>query len=116
MSKTLKEMVEFLSNHQFVKITNTADFPELSNDTTTILKNFGLPSLAGRSYPDIVSTGKLTRFKPRIIEIGFLTIPELGVKFCIDLDNNEQIIISDTEANSITVVNKSLKKFIECKY
>ena len=114
MSKTLKEMVEFLSTDHFIKITNTADFPQLSSETREILKTLGLPSSDG-SYPDLISTGKLKLFKPRIIEIGFLKIPELGVKFCIDLENNEQIIVYDTN-NTITKVNSSLKKFIECKY
>ena len=117
MSKTLKEMVEFLSTDHFVKITNTADFPQLSSETREILKTLGLPS-SGGSYPDLISTGKLSLFKPGIIEIGFIKNSVFGIKYCIDLNNNEQIIRYDTntKTDNIAIVNKSLKKFIECKY
>jgi len=116
MSKTLKEMVEFLSTDHFIKITNTAEFPQISSETKEILKTYGLPSIERGSYPNIVSIGKLFLNSSNLIEIGIFPNVDPIPKYYIDISNDERIIYYNPFSNETTVVNSSLKKFIECKY
>lgn len=114
MPPSLPEMITYLADDHFIKITNTDDFPQLSEETRDILKNYGLPGKEGTTQ-DIVTTGKLSWYKPHLVEIGFLKYKDLGPKYCIDLEHNERIVFVDHEGE-ISPVNTSLRKFLECKY
>jgi len=108
------EMITYLADDHFIKITNTDDFPQLSEETRDILKNYGLPGKEGITQ-DIVTTGQLSWYKPHLVEIGYLKYKDLGPRYCIDLENNERVVYIK-ENGEISPVNSSLRKFLECKY
>jgi len=114
MSIKLDEIVTFLERDKFLKITNTEAFPELSQETKNILKNYGIPSNERGSYPRIVADGTLKKFKSNLIEFGIFPVTES--KFCIDISDGEKIVFFDIPTQEIDVVNSSLRKFLECKY
>lgn len=116
MSIKLQEIVTLLEQDNFLKITNTEAFPELSQETKNILKNYGLPTDEYGTYPRIVTDGTLKRFNSNLIEIGTLKGYEDFPKYCIDISDGEKIISYDVTTHEIRIVNSSLRKFLECKY
>jgi hypothetical protein len=114
MSIQLETIVKLLERDKFLKVTNTEDFPELSQETRNILKNYGLPTYEYGTYPRIVTDGKLKRFTNDLIEIGIF--PVMEDKYCIDISDGEKVVSYDLPTQEIRVVNSSLKKFLECKY
>ena len=114
MNITLDEIVTLLETDKFLKITNTDAFPELSQETKNVLKNYGIPTDEYGTYPRIVTDGTLKRFKDNLIEFGIF--PVMEDKFCIDVSDGEKVVFFDTYTQKIDVVNSSLQKFLECKY
>ena len=114
MNITLDEIVTLLERDKFLKITNTEAFPELSQETKNILKNYGIPTEEYGTYPRIVTDGTLKRFKNNLIEFGIF--PVMEDKYCIDIADGEKIVSYDVSTKEIRIVNSSLQKFLECKY
>lgn len=103
-----------MKEDNFLKIVNTESFPELSQETKNIFKNYGLPTDEYRAYPHIVTDSTLKRFKSNLIEIGIF--PAMNDKCCIDIADREKIVFYDVTTREIRIVNSSLRKFLECKY
>lgn len=113
---TLKEKIEYILKDglgQFVKFTNTDDFPMLSSKLRTFLKEVGIYSYH-KGYPYLITDGKLKQFDKNLVQFGELRV--LEHPFCIDIANNEQIVGYDLKDKSTDIINTSIEKYIECLY
>lgn len=109
---TLQEKIEYIGQDKFIKFTNTDDFPQLSSNLRTFLKEIGVFSNR-KGYPYLTTDGKLKKFTDSLIQFGVGVVDD---PFCIDISNNEQIVGYDLKDKSIDVVNSSIEKYIECLY
>ena len=113
---TLEEKIEYILKDglgEFVKFTNTEDFPQLSKKTRTFLKEIGVYSYR-KAYPYLLTDGKLIQFDENLIQFGKSRIMENP--FCIDIGNKERIVGYNLKKKSIHIINSSLEKYIECLY
>ncbi len=113
---TLQEKIEYILKDglgEFVKFTNTDDFPQLSNKLRTFLKEIGVFSYS-KGYPYLLTDGKLVQFDKNLIQFGKSHIME--DPFFIDISNKEQIVGYDLKDKSIDVINSSIEKYIDCLY
>lgn len=59
------------------------------------------------------NTYVLQSISPKLSE---LASNRIGRKLCVDLDNNERLIVFNPQNDEVIVVNSNLKKYIECLY
>lgn len=111
MNITIEQQVNYLGTDKFVKITNTNEFPELSEELKDFLKNTGVYSNK-KSYPFLVCNGKLKKYNETLVQFG---TEVLDTPFCIDVSNNERIVSFDLEGN-MDIDNSSIQKYISWKY
>lgn len=104
---TIDEQISFLREEEFVKYTNTEDFPELPLETRHFLKNYGM-----WTYREFISDGTIKRFKKNLLEIG---VNEIKDKYCIDVKTGA-VVYYDMRDNSVTIYNSSVQKFLEAQY
>jgi hypothetical protein len=109
---TLQEKIEYIGKDNFVKFTNTEDFPQLSNKLKIFLKDIGIYSNR-KGYPYLTTDGKLKKFNDTLIQIGEGIV---GYPYCIDISNKERIVGYDLKDKSLYNVNASIEKYIECLY
>jgi hypothetical protein len=114
MNFSLQATVDFYEADEFVRFTNTDSFPQLSEQTRHILKNYGLPGIKAYSYPSITTDGWIRPFQPGIFEVA--TFPDLGHKYCLDTSQHERFFLWDIKTGYIATINSSLLKFFECLY
>jgi hypothetical protein len=107
----IKAQVKYLGEENFVKFTNTKDFPGLSAETADFLKNIGVYS-ERYGLPSINTNGVLKQFKSNLIEFGTSRIDH---KYCIDIAT-QNIIHYDIDDNSQVILNSSLKTLLMVQY
>lgn len=107
----IESISKYIGKNFFIKFSNTEDFPELSDETTKILKVYGLINHE-RIYPFLTTDGVLKRVNDHLVQVG---VDLVGKPFCIDT-TSDQLVLFNTKTNITKVTNSSIKKHLETKY
>ena len=116
MNATIEQMIDYLGKGRFVKFTNTNDFPELSEEVRSFLRNYGLDIDQRNGYPILMTDGKLKQFKDGLVEIGIFPDLKLVPKYCIEVSSGKVVFSDPYENDEIDIINTSLERFLACKY
>jgi hypothetical protein len=114
MNFSLQATIDWYEADEFVRFTNTDSFPQLSEQTRDILKNYGLPNREFGNYPRMETDGLIKPFQHGVFEVALF--PGLTHKYCIDTNHNDRFFLWNTQEKRIATINSSLLKFFECKY
>ncbi len=111
-SMNFEQKINYIERENFVRFTNCHAFADISSELKMFLQETGFYS-DKMAYPYFTATGTLQSVSPKIIE---LASNRIGRKLCIDLNNNERLVVFNPQDGEVTVVNSNLKNYIECLY
>jgi hypothetical protein len=109
--KQLAKMIDYIGRDKFVKFTNAAEFPELSDGLKKLLSETGIYNYSrGHIYP--VVDGILRKTATDFIQFGINNEQTL---FVIDISDGEKIKAISVDG-TLHGVNTSLYKYTRCLY
>jgi hypothetical protein len=107
---TLDDKIKYLGSENFIKIDHADSFKNLNPITSSFLKKYGVYSNE-KDYPYVTINNSLQLISSDYVKIGET---DTGDMLCIDVGSADRIILLDD--GELTVVNSSIKTYIECLY
>lgn len=111
-TKELDKQVDYIGRNGFIKFSNVDSFANLNDELKSFLANTGVYSNKD-AVPFLVTSGRLKDIGKGLICFG---TNYADYQFCIDINNNNRIVVFDGEDGSVDEVNSSFEKYIGCVY
>lgn len=103
--------INYIGSEHFVKFSGSTLLSELTEETTKILKEHGIPS-SHKLFPYTSTDGIIVKMPHPLLGLGQ---NEVGEIICVNTETDE-IVLFAPDSKEIDIVNSSLKKYLECLF